>query len=74
MRKLRKETLAGKKGHSELSSERKPIMEKELTILKELSIKDKSDISSSFKNLDKGNLIFPRAELIPFLRSVDNEV
>lgn len=37
-------------------------------------MKDKSDITSSLKNLDEGNLIFPRAELIPFLRSVDNEV
>ena len=37
-------------------------------------MKDKSDITSTMKNLDKGNLIFPRAELIPFLRSVDNEV
>ena len=37
-------------------------------------MKDKSDISSSLINLDEGNLIFQRAELIPFLRSVDNEV
>ena len=74
MIKLRKETLAGKKGRGELSSQRKPIMEKELTILQELLMKDKSDITSSLKNLDEGNLIFPRAELIPFLRSVDNEV
>jgi len=37
-------------------------------------MKDKSHISSSLINLDEGNLIFPRAELIPFLRSVDNEV
>ena len=33
MIKLGKETLAGKKGRGELSSQRKPIMEKELTIL-----------------------------------------
>jgi len=74
MIKLRKETLAGKKGRSELSSQTKPIMEKELTSLQELLMKDKSDITSSLKNLDEGNLIFPRVELIPFLRSVDNEV
>ena len=37
-------------------------------------MKDKSDISSSLINLDEGNLIFQRAELIiPFLRSVDDE-
>ena len=49
-------------------------MEKELEILRELVMKDKSDISNSLKNLDEGNLTFPRAELIPFLRSVDREV
>lgn len=74
MIKLRKETLAGKKGRSKLSSQRKLIMEKELTLLQELLMKDKSDIPSSLKNLDDGNLIFSRVEMIPFLRSVDNEV
>lgn len=74
MIKLRKETLAGKKGRSKLSSQRKLIMEKELTLLQELLMKDKSDIPSSLKNLDEGNLIFSRVEMIPFLRSVDNEV
>ena len=49
-------------------------MEKELTLLQELLMKDKSDIPSSLKNLDEGNLIFSRVEMIPFLRSVDNEV
>lgn len=74
MIKLRKETLAGKKGCGKLSSQRKLIMEKELTLLQELLMKDKSDIPSSLKNLDDGNLIFSRVEMIPFLRSVDNEV
>ena len=74
MIKLRKETLVGKKGRGELSNQRKPIMERELEILQELLMKDKSDISSSLKNLDEGNLTFPRSELIPFFRSVDNEV
>lgn len=37
-------------------------------------MKDKSGISQSLKNLDAGKLIFPRDELIFFLRSVDNEV
>ena len=53
---------------------RKPVLEKELEILRELVMKDKSDISNSLKNSDEGNLTFPRAELIPFLRSVDREV
>ena len=45
-----------------------------LVLICELILKDKSYISNSLKNLDKGNLTFPRAELIPFLRSVDREV
>ena len=74
MIKLRKETLAGKKGRGDLSKQRKPVMEQELQILKHLVRKDKSDISSSLKNLDEGNLVFPRDEMITFLRSVDDEV
>ena len=74
MIKLREETLAGKKGRGELSYKRKPIMEQELQILHELLIKDKTNIPASLKSLDEGNLMFPRAELLPFLRSVDNEV
>ena len=74
MIKLRKETLAGEKGCGELSKQRKPFMVKDLTMLQELLKKVKSDIIPSLKNLDEGNLIFPRAKLIPFLRSVDNEV
>ena len=35
-------------------------------------MKDKSGLSSSLKNLDEGNLTFPR-ELIPFLHLVDKE-
>lgn len=49
-------------------------MERELEILQELVMLDKSNISESLKNLDEGNLTFPRKELIPFLKSVDNEV
>ena len=45
-----------------------------LVVICELVLKDKSDISNSLKNLDEENLTFPRAELIPFLRSVDREV
>ena len=45
-----------------------------LLLICELILKDKSDISNSLKNLHEGNLTFPRAELIPFLRSVDREV
>ena len=48
-------------------------MSKELEILRDLVAKDKSDIPSSLKSLDEGNLIFPRIKLLPFLRSVDNE-
>ena len=74
MIKLRKETLAGKKGRGDLSKQRKPGMEQELEILQQLVIKDKSEISSSLKNLHAGNPVFPRVEMIPFLRSVDDEV
>ena len=49
-------------------------MEKGLEILQELVMKDKLTVSSSLKNLDEGNLLFPRAEMITFLQSVDNEV
>jgi len=71
---LREDTLAGKKGRGELSDKRKPIMEQEFEILRELLIKDKTNIPASLKTLDEGNLMFPRTELLPFLRSVDNEV
>ena len=74
MIKLLEETLTGKEGHGELSDKRRPIMIKELEILRDLVEKDKSVIPSSLKSLDKGNLIFPRIELLSFLRSVDNEV
>ena len=37
-------------------------------------MKDKSSISPSLKNLDGGNLIFPRMELIPFLKEVDKNI
>jgi len=37
-------------------------------------MKDKSNIPESLETLDKGNLKFPRTELLSFLRSVDNEV
>ena len=42
-------------------------MEQELEILQQLVMKDKSAISACLKNLDEGNLVFPRAELIMFL-------
>ena len=72
--KLGNEALAGKKGRGVLSSKRKAVMEKEVVILQELVMKDKSHISSSLKNPNEGNLVFPRNEMIAFLRSVDNEV
>lgn len=74
MIKLREETLEGKKGHGELSDQRKPIMTKELQILREPLLEDKTNIAASLKTLDEGNLKFPKTELLPFLRSVDNEV
>lgn len=45
-----------------------------MEILCELLMKDKSNIPASLKSLDEGNLKFPRTELLPFLKSVDNEV
>lgn len=74
MIKLREETLEGKKGRGELSDQRKPIMTKELQILRELLLKNKTNIPASLKTLDEGNLKFPKTELLPFLRSVNNEV
>ena len=69
MIKLREEMLEGKKGRGELSNQRKPIMTKELQILHELLLKDKTNIPASLKTLDEGNLKFPKTELLPFLRS-----
>ena len=37
-------------------------------------MKDKSKIPQSLRNLDEGNLVFPRAELLPFLKKVDDNV
>ena len=74
MVKLRKETLQQKKGCGKVSSKRRPVVEKELELLAMLVMKDKSDISQSLKNLDEGNLVFPRMELLPFLKEVDSNV
>jgi len=74
MLKLRKETLQQKKGRGRVSTERRPVMEKEMDVLNALVMKDKSSISSSLKNLDEGNLIFPSIELLPFLKEVDKNV
>ena len=73
MIKLRQQTLAAKKKQIKLSSQRRPVMEKDLQILEGLVIKGKSAISQSLKHLDKGNLTFPRVELISFLRSVHGQ-
>lgn len=53
MIKLREETLTGKEGHGELLDKRRPIMIKELEILRDLVAKDKSVIPSSLKSLDE---------------------
>ena len=63
-----------KRGRGKVSSERRPVMEKEMDVLNALVMKDKSSLSSSLKNLDEGNLIFPRIELLPFLKEVDKNV
>ena len=52
----------------------KGIMELELDLLQDLTMEDKSSLSPNLQNLDEGNLVFPRTELIPFLRHVDNNV
>ena len=74
MTKLRTETLQQKKGRGKVSAERRATVELELELLKELTMKDKSLISSSLQNLHEGNLVFPRTELIPFLTHVDDNV
>ena len=56
MIKLQNETLQQKKGCGKVSTERRPIMEKELELLNPLVMKDKSSISASLKNLEEGNL------------------
>ena len=68
MIKLREETLQQKKGCGKVSVNRRVAMVLELELLKELTMKDKSLISPSLQNLDEGNLVFPRTELISFLR------
>ena len=71
---LRAETLEQKKGRAKVADEKKATMELELATLQELTMKDKSKIPSSLRNLDEGNLVFPRNEVIPFLRQVDDNV
>ena len=61
-------------GRGKVSSERPPVVEKELELLTVLVMKEKSDISQSLKNLDEGNLVFPWMELLPSLQEVDSNV
>ena len=49
-------------------------MEKELELLNALILQDKTNICSHLKHLDEGNLTFPKHELLPFLRAVDDKV
>lgn len=51
-KKLRQETLTGKKGRGELSDKKKADNEHELEILRDLIVKDKSNIPSILKSLD----------------------
>ena len=74
MIRLRKETLQQKKGRGKVYTERCLIVEKELELLNILVMKDKPSISASLKNLDEGNLIFPRIKPLPFLKEVDKNV
>ena len=77
MIKLPKENLAGKRKRVKdvkVSFETRPIMVKDLKILDGFVMKEKSGLSRSLKNLDKGNLTFPREELNSLMRSVDDEV
>ena len=63
-KKLRRETLQEKKGRGKVQSERKGIMELELDLLRDLTMEDKSSLSISLQNLDKGSLVFPIPELL----------
>ena len=74
MIKLRKETLQQQKGREKILSERRLIMKIELELVEELTMKDKYKIPHSLRNLDEGNLIFPRAQLLSFLKKVDDNV
>ena len=49
-------------------------MELKHDLLQDLTMKEKSSISVSLQNFDKGNLVFLRTEVIPFLRNVDENV
>ena len=49
-------------------------MEKELELLNALILQDKTNISRHLKHFDEENLTFPKHELLPFLRAVDDEV
>ncbi|XP_015779652.1 PREDICTED: uncharacterized protein LOC107357522 [Acropora digitifera] len=81
MIKFRKKSLLvesskakGKMKRPKPSSSRRASIEEELKIIECLILKDKSSISEHLKNLDEGNLTFPKHELLPWLRSVDTEV
>ena len=60
MMKLLRETRQQKKGRGKVSSELRGIMELELDLLPDLTLKDKSSPQHSLMNLDEENLIFPR--------------
>ena len=60
MMKLLRETLQQKKGRGKVLSELRGIMELELDLLPDLTLKDKSSPQHSLMNLDEENLIFPR--------------
>ena len=71
---VKTETLNEKTGRGRLTRKRRTLMEQELKLLECLIMKDKSKIPQTLRNLDEGNLKFPKADLLDFLRAVDNEV
>jgi len=74
MIKLRRETLSEKKGRGAITDERRQRFEQELEILQGCVMKDKTNLPAPLRNLDEGNLTFPKPELIHWLKSVDCEV
>ena len=57
-----------------ITDERGQRFEQELEILQACVMKDKTNIPQGLRNLDEGNLTFPKSEMISWLKSVDREV
>ena len=74
MIKLRKDTLSGKEGRRELTSERRTKMECELEILLSLRENDKSHLPNALRLLDEGFLTYVKEELLQFVREADMNI